>query len=177
MTGARVLGADPAVLDDGPLQVLAKVVDLPTFRSWPSGMFAVSQPTFDAFVNAPDNWQREFVASAGLLVVDIGMGQVNASTMLWNHLRRDYLAGDRADLAEHIAIAWIAQVCPHSKLVTNDQAAFFLAALELGSHRVLHPCDVWDWLHEQGLFTLEQRDRATAMVARNSNLNVPFRHS
>jgi len=164
------------VLDDGPLGVLASVVPLSEFLSWPTDLFAVAKPTWDAFVQSGHATKAEFVRDCRMQVFDIVLGG-EASHMLFTHLRADPASKAGANLAEHMAIAWLAHEQRTAQLVTTDKRAFYLASAELGAGRVAHACDVWDWLFEQGLFDLIVRREAVRLTMKSANMSVPYRYS
>ena len=86
----------------------------------------------------------------------------------------DYLRANRTDLdrdvGEDQTIAWCACDAPDAVFVTADKGALFLAAAELGGHRVATPFDLWADLRGRKLLSEEDFEELCERTRRRLGL-------
>ena len=149
------------ILDDGPLDDLARNVTAEEARTWPKGqLFIVRQTATDA-----DGRRLSLTADreTPLAVLDIPL-ESEAANIVYTHLRRQ--AGGTANLAEHQAIAWILTASIDAVFVTEDKRAALTALAELGCGRVAHAFDLWLHLADEGMITFDQLRSLSESVSR-----------
>jgi hypothetical protein len=158
------------IIDDGPLDTLAGVVDHRAVASWPAGEFVVA----DATSNAATGDRKKLLEAAGhsLAPFSVMMGS-QAERTLFGHLRRPNEADK--NLAEHQSIAWALHEEPRAVFVGRDKGAAFLALAELGRCRAAHPSDLWLHLRDEGLVSEEEFVALCAKPRKGDQLPVPLR--
>ncbi|MEZ4267182.1 MAG: hypothetical protein R3F39_12460 [Myxococcota bacterium] len=158
------------IIDDGPLDTLAGVVDHRTVASWPTGKFVVA----DATASAATGDRRKLLEAAGqaLAPFSVMMG-TEAERTLFGHLRRPNEADK--NLAEHQSIAWALHEEPRAVFVGRDKGAAYLALAELGRCRAAHPSDLWLHLREQRLISEAEFAALCAKTQSAETLAVPLR--
>lgn len=142
------------ILDDGPLDVLARHAELIDRERWPKGTFLVADTT--AAAAADDHRRRALLQEkdAGLVSVFSIAPKGEAADIVHRHLR-DRGTSPTANLAEHQCIAYALTAAPNAIFVTQDKRAAFLALYELGPGRVVHSMDLWRHLERDKLVDTE----------------------
>lgn len=139
------------IIDDGPLDNLARTLAPADVAGWPADTFFVANATHDKA-----SGRRRALLEPGstpFSVFAIQMG-TPASDTLYRHLRE--AVTDDQHLAEHEAIAWALHGDDEAIFVAHDKAAAFQALAELGRCRAAHPVDLWLWLRDAGHIGAEQ---------------------
>lgn len=158
------------IVDDGPLDTLAMVVDGASVVSWPKDHFRVPDATVK---DASGNREALLKAQPSPFPsFSVMMGSQAADT-LYNHLRQPSTSDK--NLAEHQSIAWAMHECPEAVLVARDKRAAFLALAELGRGGAAHPTELWLFLLRQGLVTRAQFDDLCTRTSRGEQCPVPLR--
>lgn len=143
------------ILDDGPLDQLARFADPATLTRGAAGSLLVASTTARAAaVSERRRALLELDCADGRLVeefsVEIGDDDPAAEILLELHGSEN----TRLDLAEREAISWAqvhgASAGGQAVFVTSDQRATVTALAELGRGRVAHPFDLWLDLLRQG---------------------------
>jgi hypothetical protein len=169
------------IIDDRPLDWLARFVDPAELTKWPRGQFSVAEATKTA---AQKDAATSYSASKRLALLDapdpaieafsIQFG-TEAFSLLYTHLAQP--AGTNTDLAENQSIAWALAEQRNAVLVTVDKRASVLALAELGRYRVAHAFDLWLKLRESRLLS-ENQFKALCMATLKSDQslnNMPLR--
>lgn len=139
------------LVDDGPLEDLARVIAGRSLADWPKGEFWVATQTSD-----DAKFQREkLLAAAGspFNVFEVEVGS-EAADVLYTHLRAG--SSGTADLAEHQGIAWALTEAMEACFVSRDKRALSIALAELGLGRVAHAFDLWIHLRDNELVTQDE---------------------
>jgi len=110
------------IIDDGPFDLLAKVVDVNGLDAWPLGQFLVAQATADAAV---ERRKALLDAHPTPFVPFNVLDSSRAVEILFLHLRQP--SKSTANLAEHESIAWAIAERPDSIFVVFDKRAVVLA--------------------------------------------------
>lgn len=139
------------IIDDGPLDNLARTLDWADLAGWPTETFYVANATRD---KASGRRQQLLSMSQSPFRVFAIHMMTPASETLYTHLRT--AIRDDKHLAEHEAIAWALHHDAEAIFVAHDKGAAFQALAELGRSRAAHPTDLWLWLREQSLVTPAQ---------------------
>ncbi len=158
------------IVDDGPLDTLAMVVDSAAVASWPSGHFRVADATVRA---ASGNRQALLGTSPSPFSVFSVRMDSDAANVLYNHLRQPSTSDK--NLAEHQSIAWALSECPEAVLVAGDKRAAFLALAELGSGGAAHPSEFWLHLLDEGLINDGEFQDLCARTSKGEQCPVPLR--
>jgi hypothetical protein len=158
------------IVDDGPLDTLAMVVDPTVVASWPASQFKVADATRR---EATGNRRTLLnVSPSPFSVFSVLMGS-NAADVLYKHLRQPS-ASDK-NLAEHQSVAWALSQCPEAVLVARDKRAAFLALAELGRGGAAHPSELWLHLLDEGLITEAQFQNLCARTSQGEQCPIPLR--
>lgn len=138
------------IIDDGPLDNLARTVTPAEVSGWPPDTFFVAGTT-----RAQASGNRKALLEARPSPFEVFTVKVDgpAGETLY-HLRE--AVTDNKHLAEHEAIAWALHAGNGAVFVAHDKAAAFQALAELGRCRAAHPADLWLWLRDGGHISAEQ---------------------
>jgi hypothetical protein len=149
------------IIDDGPLDWLARAVAPRDTIGWPAGRYFVADATKTAAEHgaAQGNFaatkRRKLLGSSanaiGSFSIEIGS---QGASILYEHLGR--ASDSPTDLAEHESIVWALTERTDAILVTVDKKAAMLALAELGCGRVAHAFDLWLDLRDNHLVTDNQ---------------------
>lgn len=170
------------IIDDGPLNWLARFLSPDDVATWPMNQFYVPEATATQASEEIAGADRDAARRRALLNLEKPTIQTfsiemdsEASDILYTHLSQP--AGTNANLAENEAIAWSLTERSNTILVTVDKRAAMLALAELGRGRVAHAFDLWLYLREMNLLSSDQFDQlcnATKMSDQSLN-NLPLR--
>lgn len=163
------------LLDDGPLDLLAKEFD--SAWSWPASTLHLAREVAEGAASS-ESRQRLLAMRdpAGAPCIQIHDGNDDAKAVLFGHLRPEDAKAKR-DLGEDASIALCLVQTPEAVFVTQDKPAAYVALAELGPGRVATPYDVWSWLYERQHITEAQRD--ALMVAtrkKDQGSQIPWRY-
>jgi hypothetical protein len=158
------------ILDDGPLDTLARVVEPTAVMSWPDGMLAIA----DATRRKATGRRLELLGTSPspFFVFSVSMDGAGAR-ILYEHLRQPSTSDK--NLAEHEALAWALSDCEDAILVTADKRAAFPALAELGRARAAHPSELWIEFVEAGLVSRLQFAELCRLTSQGEQLPVPLR--
>jgi len=159
------------IIDDGPLDNLARTLQASDISHWPRSTFYVANATHEK----ASGWRHALLSArdSPFHVFAIHMG-TTASATLYGHLRA--AVRDDKHLAEHEAIAWALHHDDEVIFVAHDKGAAFLALAELGRGRAAHPTELWLWLRDQGHVTPAQFDMLCEQTRRgDQSVKRPLR--
>jgi hypothetical protein len=142
------------ILDDGPFDCMARVLEPERVSGWKPGWLLVAPTTAkDAAQSEPRRALLEARSRdrdqevIGSFEIFHGTGDPAAGILAELH------GGSEStdDLAERESIAWALTHDPDAVLVTGDKRAALTALAELGRGRVAHPFELWIELLEAEL--------------------------
>jgi hypothetical protein len=171
------------IIDDGPLDWLARQVEPVEVAKWPPDRFFVAEATAlaarrDALESMAANRRLALLEQSGLSIrtFDVQVPS-DAARILYEHL--SHPSGTATNLAENQAIAWALTERQEAVLVTVDKRAAMLALAELGRGRVAHAFDLWIELRQNDLISNDQfQHLCNATRAADQSLNsLPVRCS
>lgn len=134
------------ILDDGPLDLLASVVETSELSTWPADSFLIASSTYRASLKHSFQRLRLLEALNGngekiFEVFTVQVGGDDPAGEIFLELHSDVTV--TKDKAEREAISWAQVHGPEAVFVTWDKRASLSALAELGRGRVAHSFDVW----------------------------------
>lgn len=154
------------ILDDGVLDLLARVVTPDDVRTAPCG-FYVAEET----VRSAEGERKRLLDGAPnpFRVIRIEEG-TRAFDLLYCYLRAKQSA--TSNLAEHQAIAWAMLENRAAIFTTVDMRAAMTAPAELGRGRVAHAFDLWIFLRDKKWIS-ERKFRQLCTATRKKDQALP----
>ena len=94
--------------------------------------------------------RRRFISAEIVQVLEVN-AESPAEELLYGYFRSrsEYRKGSTINFAEHQALALLMTSEPNRVFVTFDKGAAYLALMELGAGRVVHPFDLWQQLNHR----------------------------
>lgn len=167
------------IVDDGPVNDLASVIDPATVSTWPAGELLVAEATDRAGDQSlPRRALLDARADGRRVFEPLGVPMNSpAAEVLFAHLRVGPRSAQSGNLAEDQAIALAITTHHDAMLVLREKRAALTALAELGPGRVAHAFDLWIYLRDHARITQTDFDRlCQATKAADQGLpGIPWR--